>query len=126
MTQEDEPNYIQQVFYAVFTKFLPSWADVVEFSKSSGLNINTLRDIYYKEGQAGTATINRVLKALLELDEAKVSAIVHNVQKLDPVSESNRVWYSIKAPEDRKLYYALVAKAIWEIDQKLGASGRDS
>lgn len=121
MTQNEEPNYVQQIFYAVFTKVLPNWSDVVEFSKKSGININTLRDIYYKDGLAGVSTINKVLKALLDLTPDKVAAILQMVDNLEPVSEANRVWHSIEATPEKKLYYALCAKAIWEIEQKLDA-----
>jgi hypothetical protein len=116
---EDEANYVQQVFYVIFRKLLPSWADVVKFSKGSGINVNTLRDVYYKEGQAGITTINRVLKALLALTPEKVEAIIDLMQKMEPVSEATRIWNSIDAPEEKRKYYALVAKAVWEIDRKL-------
>lgn len=117
--EEDGVNYVQQVFYAVFRKFLPNWSDVVEFSKVSGMNLNTLRDVYYKEGQAGISTINRVLKALLALTPEKVDAIVDMIQKIEPVSEANRIWNSIDATDGKRKYYALVAKSVWEIDRQL-------
>ncbi len=118
MAQDNEPNYIQQIFYALFRKALPNWSDVVEFSKREGINLNTLRDIYYKEGQAGIGTMNRVLKKLLNLSPKKVAAAIERVSALEPLSESAEIWNSIEANESEKKYYALVAKAVWEIDKK--------
>jgi hypothetical protein len=115
----NEPNYVQRIFYEVFRKQLPSWSDVVQFSNDSGININSLRDVYYKEGQAGITTMNRVLKALLTLTPSKVEAIVDQVQKMEPVSEATRIWNSIDATETKRKYYALVAKSVWEIDREL-------
>lgn len=41
------------------------------------------------------------------------------VEQLEPISESTGIWNSIDAPEERKIYYALLAKALFEIDTKL-------
>jgi hypothetical protein len=115
----NEPNYVQRIFYAVFRKLLPNWSDVVKFSEETGINLNSLRDVYYKEGQAGITTMNRVLKALLTLTPSKVEAIIDLVQKAEPVSEATQIWNSIDAPEAKRKYYALVAKSVWEIDRAL-------
>jgi len=115
----EETNYVQQLFYAVFRKHLPNWSDVVDFSKKSGINLNTLRDVYYKDGLAGISTINRVLKALLDLSPKKVDTIVDLIQNMAPISDANRIWNSIDAPEAKKKYYALIAKSVWEIEQAL-------
>ncbi|MGK5085108.1 hypothetical protein WDW37_17610 [Bdellovibrionota bacterium FG-1] len=116
---EGETNYVQQLFYAVFRKFLPNWSDVVEFSKKSGINLNTLRDVYYKDGLAGISTINRVLKALLNLTPKKVDSLVNLIENIEPVSDATRVWNSIDASDAKKKYYALIAKSVWEIDREL-------
>jgi hypothetical protein len=118
-SNEAEPNYVQQIFYAIFRKLLPTWADVVKFSKDSGINVNTLRDVYYKEGQAGITTINRVLKALLSLTPEKVDSIINLIQTMEPVSEATRIWNSIEASEEKKKYYALIAKSVSEIEREL-------
>ena len=115
----NEPNHVQQIFYVSFRKQLPNWSDVVKFSKDSGINLNTLRDVFYKEGQAGITTMNRVLKSLLSLTPLKVEAIIDQVEKMEPVSEATRIWNSIDAPEAKRKYYALVAKSVWEIDREL-------
>lgn len=122
MAVNDEENYLQKIFSAIFRKHLPQWADVVAFSERTGLSLNTLRDIYYKEGLAGISTMDRVLRELLDLSPNKVAALVAKIDQLDPVSESMKTWNSIHATEERKLYYALVAKALWEIDAKLEKS----
>lgn len=122
MTEQDDSNYIQKIFYAVFRKYLPNWSDVVAFSNKTGISQNTLRDIYYKEGQAGISTMDRVLKELLHLTPDKVSSMIDKIQTLDPVPESTKIWNSIDASESRKKYYALVAKALSEIDEKLEAN----
>lgn len=113
----EETNYIHQIFYAIVRKNLPNWADVAEFSKKSGISLNTMRPVYYNEGQAGISTMNNVLKALLHLTPAKVGAIVAKVENIEPISEANQIWNSISAPDEERKYYALVAKAVWEIDQ---------
>ncbi|MGZ3774407.1 MAG: hypothetical protein ACXVCY_11410 [Pseudobdellovibrionaceae bacterium] len=119
MTAQNDCNYVQKIFYIIFRKYLPNWSDVVSFSNRTGISQNTLRDIYYKDGQAGIATMDRVLKELLELTPEKVDSIVHRIHVLEPIPESSRIWNSINVPESRKRYYALVAKALSEIDEKL-------
>lgn len=119
MATKDEENYLQKIFYAIFRKYLPNWSDVVAFSERTGMNINTLRDVYYKEGQAGVSTMDRVLKELLNLTPEKIAALVSKIDQLEPVPESSSIWNSIEATEERKHYYALVAKALSEIDAKL-------
>jgi hypothetical protein len=119
MASNDEENYLQKIFYVVFRKYLPNWSDVVAFSDRTGVNINTLRDIYYKDGLAGISTMDRVLKELLNLTPDKVAALISKIDQIEPISESSSIWNSINAPEERKLYYALVAKALFEIDSKL-------
>jgi hypothetical protein len=119
MAGNEEENYLQKIFYAVFCKYLPHWSDVVAFSERTGVNLNTLRDIYYKEGLAGVSTMDRVLKELLDLTPNKVAALVAKIDQIEPVSESSAIWNSIHASEERKRYYALVAKSLAEIDAKL-------
>ncbi len=128
MTKEDaeEANHIHQIFYAIVRKYLPNWSDVTEFSKSSGISLNTLRSVYYNEGQAGISTMNNVLKALLDLTPTTVAAIIEKIEHIEPVSESNQIWNSIEATEEKRIYYALVAKSVWEIDQRLEKKTRKS
>ncbi len=115
----EEINYVHRIFYAVVRKYLPTWADVDKFSKKTGISLNTMRSFYYNDGQAGISTMNTVLKELLKLNPEKVDAIVSKIESIEPVSESNQIWSSIQASEDRKKYYSLVAKALYEIDNSL-------
>lgn len=124
MTTQDGENYLQKIFYAVFCKYLPQWSDVVAFSERTGVSLNTLRDIYYKEGLAGIHTMDRVLKELLKLNPEKVAALVGRIDQLEPLSESSLIWNSIVATEERKRYYALVAKSLYEIDLSLSKANK--
>lgn len=119
MSEQDESNYIQKIFYEVFRKYLPTWADVVDFSEKTGISQNTLRDIYYKDGQAGVQTMNRVLKELVAFTPDKIGAVIDKIHSLEPVPESTKIWNSIEASEPRKLKAVLIAKAVIDIENRL-------
>jgi len=119
---KNEENYIHRLFNAIVKVNLPTWKDVTAFSDRSGIKINTLKDLYFKDGKAGVQTMDKVLKELLQLDDAKMDQIIRAISNTEPVSKAIRVFSSIDAPEDKRLYYALIAKSVWEIETKLEKS----
>ncbi len=115
----NETNYLQTLFYALLKKMLPTWKEANEFAEKHSINVNTMRDIYYKEGKAGIQSMNAIASKLLKLSPKKLDEMVNAINNLGPLSESTKVWNSIKADEDDKHRFALYCKAIWEIENRL-------
>lgn len=116
---QDEENYIQQIFHALLVKLLPSWAEATKFAKQNGINENTLKSAYYNDGQVGINAMNQIVKHLLKLSPDKVAAIITEINSLEPVAESQKIWNSVDVSEDTKIRLARYAKAISEIDKGL-------
>ncbi|MBC8548901.1 MAG: hypothetical protein H8D23_04560 [Candidatus Brocadiales bacterium] len=102
-------------------KFLPSWAEAKDFAEKNKISVNTLKDAYYNDGQVGIQAINNILTALLSITPDKLAAIVNEINNINPVSESLKVWNSIDVPESKKLKYARYAKAISEIENDMNS-----
>ncbi len=119
MTQSKvEENYIQQIFYVVLTKLLPTWADATKFAEKHNININTMKAAYYNDGQAGISAMNQICQPLLNLTPEKIAAIINEINNIEPIPESLLVWNSLNVSEGKKLRYAHYAKAIAEIEKQ--------
>lgn len=119
MDKDDAPNPIQRLLYAAFRKKIRTLNEVRDFAESNKIPFNTVKDYFYKAGVAGISTINQILMKLYHLDENRVLEILEMIEKTEPVLESRKIWNSIEADEERRIYYATVAKAIWEIERDL-------
>jgi hypothetical protein len=119
MMPQDEENYIQQIFHSLLVKLLPTWADATKFADKSGVNLNTLKMAYYNDGQVGIQAMNQIVKHLLNLSPDKVASIIHEINLLAPIAESQKIWNTVDASEDSKIRIARYAKAISEIDKEL-------
>lgn len=117
MRSKEADKFIQTIFIIWFKKHFATIADVEGFSKKSGIPLDTLRDIFYKD-KVGLGTMNRVLKDTIKLNSEKVEYAIEMINNSRPLSKSQKIWNSIKSSENEKVYYALAAKALWELDKK--------
>lgn len=115
---KDTDKFVQMIFTAWFRKQFETIANVENFSTKSKIPLDTLRDIFYK-GKVGVGTINRVLKETVRLNPEKVEYIIELINNSKPLNKSQKIWNSINVLENEKTYYALAAKALWELDEKL-------
>ena len=119
MKKDDAPNKLQQLLYAAFRNKIKDLEDVREFAERSGIPFNTVKNYFYKGGAIGISATSEILTALFDVDESKVAAIIDLIDKTKPIPKSRQIWNSIKADEERRIYYAMVAKAVWEIERNL-------
>lgn len=115
----DESNSLQIIFYALVKKMLPTWKEASRFAEKNGIKINTMKDVYYKEGKVGVQVMSMVLNNLLKISPKKIDEILNLIHTITPVSESTKIWNSISADEEDKVRVALYSKAILEIEKKL-------
>lgn len=115
----DESNSLQIIFYALVKKMLPTWKEASRFAEKNGIKINTMKDVYYKEGKVGVQVMSMVLNNLLKISPKKIDEILNLIHSITPVSESTKIWNSISADEEDKVRVALYSKAILEIEKKL-------
>ena len=117
MSKNDAPNELQRLLYAAFRKKIRNLSEVRKFSERANIPFNTVRNYFYKSGAIGISATSEILTALFNVDESKVAAIIDLIDRTKPIPKSRQIWNSIKADEERRIYYAMVAKAIWEIER---------
>ena len=119
MGEENNLNYLQQIFHIFLTKKLASWADAKKWASENKINENTMQGAWYKPHGIGLGTMDSITSKLLSLTPEKVATLEDKINKLAPIPESTIVWNSLKIPENEKLRLAYIARAIWEIESKI-------
>ena len=121
MPQLEKENsfFINDVLGTHLKRIFTDANKAMEWAESKGINPTTMRDVYYKNGDCGREIFNQIVINLFDIDSEKADSIIDQVKNLEPISESQKLWNSIDAPELTKRRLALVARATLEIENSL-------
>ena len=120
MTRSDDSAYfLNDVLGAYLKKKFADAKEAMDWADKKGLNTTTMRDVYYKNGKCGREVFNQIITKLFDITPNKAVSVIDHIKGLKPISESQKIWNSIDAPELTKRRLALVAKATLEIEASL-------
>ena len=119
MAKRKSPNYLQQMFHAFLVKRLKSWGNAKRWAAKNQINENTMHGVWYRPDSIGLNIMDTILSKLLKLSPKKVADLEDCLNQFKPISESAKIWNSLKIPESERLRLAYIAKFICEVESKV-------
>lgn len=127
MRSDDEnSSFLNEVLGAYLKHRFQDAKEAMSWAEENGLNSSTMRDVFYRNGFCGRQVFNQIVTQLFNITPNKVASIIDQVKNIEPISESQKIWNLIDAPEKTKRRLALTAKAILEVESALNKENQDS
>lgn len=106
------------LFQELLKEHVKTSADREKLAKFLDISESAVRGMVY----AGTGGLDNWINAFAyyyKINESTIKNLKVALKKEYPINESDKVWFDIKTSEARKLKLALVARAVFQIEEDL-------
>lgn len=109
---------IRNLFQEMLKEHVKTKEDRIKLAKILGVSESAVSGMLYS-GTGGLDNWATAFAHFYKIDETTIRNLKIALKKDYKLNESDKVWFEIEAPESRKLKLALIAKAVFQIEEDL-------
>jgi hypothetical protein len=109
---------IRNLFQELLKEHVKTKEDRLNLAKILGVSESAVKGMIYT-GNGGLDNWVNAFAHYYKINEGTIKNLKMALKKDHPLNESDKIWFDIKAPESRKLKFAMIARAVHQIEEDL-------